>query len=119
MEGEMFNSALCVVCQAEDAGTPLPQEMIDQYRSVRLRNGITLSVADATPKDYDDPMVDRTERVEGRMRYMMRVLIVQPITAAARAAVDEVKKEIKRPPSKQLADKKRRSRIFSAPIDKE
>lgn len=106
----MINTALCVICQAENRGEVLPAHVKLQLRTKTL--AVTYSGTDYDPI-RDQQAADEAD-ASGAVRkeefYFFKVV----------TAIKEAVKKLTKPkvlPSKQLARDKRRPRVFDQDID--
>jgi hypothetical protein len=111
-----INTALCVVCQADDEGIDLTAEQVRELRGVRVGN-YTLSEAAAFPDKGIDPMTavttDQITSTVGRIGYFIKALVKSVVIAA----VDTVKEQ-KVYSSKEIAKENKRKRLFDLDVDK-
>ena len=107
-----FGSAICAICHASETGEELSPEIQDALENnVRLTSGFMAPQAAVVPSTKDvppDPIDGTTRRgglgISGWVRVIKAAVFGQPKT-------DKTKTQ--KPPSKQAADSKKRSRVFA------
>lgn len=114
-----FHSAVCIICQYDEKGTPLPEEIEKQLRSMRMPGGNRLPMSAVDPTMLPDPMVGNEKKV-GRPDYFFRV-IRQAVKAAVAVVAEELpskkKKVYKEQTAQELANEKRHRPLFEGGVE--
>jgi hypothetical protein len=109
-----INTAMCVICQADEDGIDLTPEQVRELRSARMA-GSVVSQAIAFPERPKDPMEEFSPDLEdykmSSVGYRIKALVTKVIRAGAKVILDTI------PESKVVAKAKKRRRIFEQDID--